>query len=95
MAKICDVCGEEIKVYPCEPTTCGLCLYKRDAEAELVSLHQKLDEYFKGRIAEVYTPKYFEAKDRLFSSILEVIDKMKDEDAEAIEYIINNVKERW
>ena len=93
--KTCDTCGKEITVYPCGPTTCGLCIYEREAKEELASLHKKLDEYFARRIAEVCSPKYIGEKDSLFSSILEVINKMEDKDVDAINYIIDSIKERF
>lgn len=93
MAKLgdsCDKCGNIINKYPIYGNTCCSCNYRRFVENQ--DLKKKIDAFYQRRIEEGCDVT---DKDQLLSSLLDVIEKMDERDIEAIDYIINNVKERW
>jgi DNA-directed RNA polymerase subunit RPC12/RpoP len=95
MAKIgdaCAKCGKEITKYPIYGDTCCTCNYREFIETEIPKILINLTNFHSKRVKDGCDVSNV---DMLIPSILEVLDKMTDKDIEAINYIIETVRERY
>ena len=92
LGDICNTCDKPISSYPIYGNTCCSCNYKIFAKKEMAEVQSKMETFYRKRLAQGADVKDI---DMILTSVLEVIDKMTDQDVEAINYILKTVKERW
>lgn len=96
MAKIgdvCDTCGRVIKSYPIYGKgTCHVCQYEKYVNENVPKLKSQIDDFFKKRIEEGYD---IGSIDFLLSTFVELLPKIKEADVDAINYILESIKNRW
>jgi hypothetical protein len=96
MAKLgdnCDECGRIIKSYPIYGSgTCHVCQYEKYVKENMPKILSDIDAFFKKNINEDHD---LDSIDFLLVKFVELLPKMKEADVEAINYLLENIKNRY